>query len=126
MDILLALDKLKGSMPPLITPFKDGEVDYDTYASLVKFQIERGSHGILVNGTTSEPSTLTIEERNKVVDVAVEINQGQVPIVVASGSQSLSETKILTNYLKLILTSLWLFETLIDAEWKIGTYVIQV
>ncbi len=98
MDILLALDKLKGSMPPLITPFKGGEVDYDTYASLVKFQIERGSHGILVNGTTSEPSTLTIEERNKVVDVAVEINQGQVPIVVASGSQSLSETKTLTNY----------------------------
>ena len=98
MSILLALEKLKGSMPPLITPFKGGEVDYDTYASLVKLQIERGSHGILVNGTTSEPSTLTIEERNKVVDVAIEINQGQVPIVVASGSQSLSETKTLTNY----------------------------
>ena len=98
VDILLALDKLKGSMPPLITPFKGGEVDCDTYASLVKFQIERGSHGILVNGTTSEPSTLTIEERNKLVDVAIEINQGQVPIVVASGSQSLSETKTLTNY----------------------------
>jgi len=98
VDILLALDKLKGSIPPLITPFKGGEVDYDTYASLVKLQIERGSHGILVNGTTSEPSTLTIEERNKVVDVAIEINQGQVPIVVASGSQSLSETKTLTNY----------------------------
>ena len=98
MGILLALEKLKGSMPPLITPFKGGEVDYDTYASLVKFQIERGSHGILVNGTTSEPSTLTIEERNKVVDVAIEINGGHLPIVVASGSQSLSETKILTNY----------------------------
>ena len=98
MDILLALDKLKGSMPPLITPFKGGEVDYDTYASLVKFQIESGSHGILVNGTTSEPSTLTIEERNKVVDVAIEITQGHLPIVVASGSQSLSETKTLTNY----------------------------
>ena len=98
MDTLLALDKLKGSMPPLITPFKGGEVDFDTYASLVKFQIEKGSHGILVNGTTSEPSTLTIEERNQVVDVAIEASQGQVPIVVASGSQSLSETKSLTNY----------------------------
>ena len=85
-------------MPPLITPFKDGDVDYDTYASLVKFQIESGSHGILVNGTTSEPSTLTVDERNNIVDVAVKVNRGKVPLVVASGSQSLSETIALTNY----------------------------
>ena len=85
-------------MPPLITPFKGENVDYDTYASLVNFQIESGSHGILVNGTTSEPSTLTVDERNRVVDVAIQVNQGQVPVVVASGSQSLSETIALTNY----------------------------
>ena len=85
-------------MPPLITPFKDGDVDYDTYASLVNFQIESGSHGILVNGTTSEPSTLTVDERNNIVDVAVKVNRGKVPLVVASGSQSLSETIALTNY----------------------------
>ncbi len=85
-------------MPPLITPFKDGDVDYDTYASLVNFQIESGSHGILVNGTTSEPSTLTVDERNTIVDVAIQVNQGKVPLVVASGSQSLSETIALTNY----------------------------
>ena len=92
------LDKLRGSVPPLITPFKNGNVDYETYAGLVNFQIEKGSHGILVNGTTSEPSTLTVEERNRVVDVAVEVNQGKLPIVVASGSQSLAETKTLTDY----------------------------
>jgi len=94
----LELDKIKGSMPPLITPFKDGNVDYDTYASLVNFQIESGSHGILVNGTTSEPSTLTVDERNTIVDVAIQVNQGKVPLVVASGSQSLSETIALTNH----------------------------
>ena len=93
----MILDKLRGSVPPLITPFKNGNVDYDTYAGLVNFQIEKGSHGILVNGTTSEPSTLTVEERNRVVDVAVEVNQGKLPIVVASGSQSLAETKSLTD-----------------------------
>ena len=94
----MTLDKLRGSVPPLITPFKNGNVDYETYAGLVNFQIEKGSHGILVNGTTSEPSTLTVEERNRVVDVAVEVNQGKLPIVVASGSQSLAETKTLTDY----------------------------
>ena len=94
----MTLDKLRGSVPPLITPFKKGNVDYETYAGLVNFQIEKGSHGILVNGTTSEPSTLTVEERNRVVDVAVEVNQGKLPIVVASGSQSLAETKTLTDH----------------------------
>ena len=45
-------DSLKGSIPPLITPFRNGEVDYEAYAQLVAFQIKNGSHGILVNGTT--------------------------------------------------------------------------
>ena len=67
----VALDRLKGSIPPLVTPFKDGEVDYDTYARLVAIQIEKGSHGVLVNGTTSEPATLTVEERNRLVDIAL-------------------------------------------------------
>ena len=47
------LDRLKGSIPPLVTPFRNGEVDYDGYAKLVAFQIKHGSHGILVNGTTA-------------------------------------------------------------------------
>jgi 4-hydroxy-tetrahydrodipicolinate synthase len=94
----LPLDRLKGSIPPLITPFKNGEVDYDTYARLVEFQIDEGSHGILVNGTTSEPASLTTEERNKLVDVAMKTAKGRVPIVAATGSQSLWETKILTKH----------------------------
>jgi 4-hydroxy-tetrahydrodipicolinate synthase len=76
---------LKGSITPLVTPFKNGEVDYDTYARLVGVQIEKGSHGILVNGTTSEPATLTIEERNTLVDIAISVGSGRVPIVAATG-----------------------------------------
>jgi 4-hydroxy-tetrahydrodipicolinate synthase len=64
--------RLKGSIPPLVTPFKDGAVDYDAYARTVRFQIENGSHGILVNGTSAEPSILSVEERNRLVDVAVQ------------------------------------------------------
>ena len=92
------LTKLKGSIPPLITPFSNGEVDYDAYAGLVEFQIDKGSHGILVNGTTSEPSTLTTEERNRTVDTAMATNKGRLPIVAATGSQSLAESKVLTRH----------------------------
>jgi 4-hydroxy-tetrahydrodipicolinate synthase len=93
-----SLAALRGSIPPLITPFADGAVDYDRYASLVNFQISEGSHGILVNGTTAEPSTLTLEERNRLVTVAVETAAGRVPVVAATGSQSLAESRILTEH----------------------------
>lgn len=92
------LERLKGSIPPIITPIRGDAVDYDAYAGLLEFQVNEGSHGVLVNGTTSEPSTLTTEERNRMVDVAVETVQGRVPIVAATGSQSLAETEILTAH----------------------------
>ena len=89
---------LRGSIPPLITPFRNGRVDYDAYAGLVEFQVRNGSHGILVNGTTSEPASLTVEERNRVVDVAIEACAGKLPIVAATGSQNLHETSALTKH----------------------------
>lgn len=90
--------RLRGSIPPIVTPFRNGEVDYDTYAGLVEYQISNGSHGILVNGTTAEPSTLTTDERNRLVDVAAEVNNGRVPLVAATGSQSYVESEILTRH----------------------------
>jgi 4-hydroxy-tetrahydrodipicolinate synthase len=92
------LERIKGSIPPIVTPIRSGAVDYDAYASLVDFQISQGSHGILVNGTTSEPSTLTTDERNRLVDIALETVNGRAPVVVASGSQSLAETEQLTQH----------------------------
>ncbi|MGO4706785.1 4-hydroxy-tetrahydrodipicolinate synthase [Microvirga sp. 2MCAF38] len=89
--------RLRGSIPPVLTPFKNGRVDYDAYASLVEAQISGGSHGILVNGTTAEPSTLTLEERNRLVSVGIEVAKGRVPVVAATGSQSLGESRALTR-----------------------------
>ncbi len=88
---------LRGSYPPLITPFRDGAVDYEAYARLVEYQIAEGSHGIVVNGTTSEPSTLTVEERARLVKVAVETSRKRIPVVAATGSQSHAETVWLTE-----------------------------
>lgn len=95
---MLKLDKdaIKGSIPPLVTPFRDGAVDYDAYGKLVEFQVKNGSHGVLVNGTTSEPSSLTLAERNRLVDVAVEAAAGRITVVAATGSQSYAETEALT------------------------------
>ena len=92
------ISRLKGSIPPLITPFRNGEVDTDAYAAMVEFQVREGSHGILVNGTTSEPASLSVDERNRIVDVAVEAAAGRIPVVAATGSQSLAETELLTDH----------------------------
>lgn len=90
------LARIKGSIPPVVTPFKNGEVDYDAYAGLIEFQMARGSHGVLVNGTTAEPSTLTAAERNQLVDVAIATTNGKIPVIAATGSQSMAETAALT------------------------------
>ncbi len=89
---------LRGSMPPLVTPFVDGKIDTDAYARLIELQITGGSHGVVVNGTTSEPSTLTVDERNTLIDVAVRAANKRIPIVAATGSQSLAETAALTQH----------------------------
>ena len=87
---------LRGSYPPLVTPFRDGNVDFDAFARLVEHQIGGGSHGILVCGTTAEPSSLSIEERNRLVRTAVEVAAKRVPVVAATGSQSHAETVALS------------------------------
>jgi 4-hydroxy-tetrahydrodipicolinate synthase len=87
---------LKGSYPPVITPFRDGKVDFDKFASLLERQVTEGSHGVVITGTTAEPSSLTFEERSELVKVAVNTVAGRIPVVAATGSQSYEETRELT------------------------------
>src|SRR5579859_5931182 len=89
---------LKGSFPPVVTPFKpDGSVDFDTYARLVDFQAKGGSHGIVVAGTTGEPSTLTPDERIELLKVAIDAAAGRLQVVAATGSQSHADTVRMTE-----------------------------
>ncbi len=93
----LAPKALKGSFPPLVTPFKkDGAVDYDTYAALVDFQAKGGSHGIVVAGTTGEPSTLTPDERIELLKVAIDAAGGRIQVVAATGTQNHADTVRMT------------------------------
>ena len=86
-----------GSIPPMVTPFKEGNVDYDSFENIVERAISAGSHGILVNGTTAEPTSLSIEERNQLVTIAVRVANGRVPVIAATGSQSLKDTLTLSE-----------------------------
>jgi 4-hydroxy-tetrahydrodipicolinate synthase len=98
---MISLDKdfLKGSYPPVITPFlENGDVDYDGYEKLVDWQIREGSHGIVVNGTSAEPAVLSTEERNTLVEIGYRVAKGRVPLMAATGSQSYAETKVLTDH----------------------------
>jgi 4-hydroxy-tetrahydrodipicolinate synthase len=96
---MMQLDEtfLCGSYPPLVTPFRGGRVDFDRFADLAERQAKEGSHGLVVAGTTGEPSSLTVAERTELVKVAVAAVRGRIPVVAATGSQSFAETVELTQ-----------------------------
>src|SRR5690625_3883960 len=72
-----AKKKLRGSICPVITPFKkDGSIDEETFKQLVDWQIESGSHGISVTGTSGEPSSLTLEDGKRVRNSGMERIEG--------------------------------------------------
>ncbi len=94
-----AKKKLRGSICPVITPFlENGDIDIETFQQLIHWQIESGSHGISVTGTSGEPSSLTIEERKRVMKIASETIAGRVFFAPGTGSTNHDETMELTKY----------------------------
>jgi 4-hydroxy-tetrahydrodipicolinate synthase len=87
-----------GSIPALITPFKDGELDIEALESLVKWHIDEGSNGLVAVGTTGESPTLSHEEHRQVVEVVVKTASGQIPIIAGAGSNSTSESLDLIKF----------------------------
>jgi 4-hydroxy-tetrahydrodipicolinate synthase len=89
--------ELAGSFTPVVTPFAGGDVDHATYEALVDRQAAHGSQGVVVTGTSGEPSLLTTAERLDLVRTALKAAAGRVPVVAATGSASLAETLELTT-----------------------------
>ena len=83
---------LKGSLPALVTPFTNGQVDVDTLKKLVEWHIEQGSHGLVPVGTTGESPTLSHEEHDLVVETVVNQAAGRIPVVAGAGSNNTIET----------------------------------
>lgn len=93
--------KYTGSYVALITPFKDNlEVDYDKLSKLLDFQIENGTNGIVVCGTTGEAATLSEEEYIKVITFVTEKSKGKVKVVAGAGSNSTKRAVELTKICK--------------------------
>lgn len=81
----------KGSMPALVTPFKNGSVDEDAFRRFVNWQIEEGSHGLVPVGTTGESPTLSHEEHKRVVELCIEVSDKRVPVLAGAGSNNTIE-----------------------------------
>lgn len=81
----------KGSLPALVTPFRNGELDLDTLKALVEWHIAEGSAGLVPVGTTGESPTLTHEEHERVIDEVVKAAAGRVPVIAGAGSNSTTE-----------------------------------
>ena len=81
----------KGSIPALVTPFKNGQVDMDALKKLVDWQIAEGSTGLVPVGTTGESPTLSHDEHRAVVEAVVKFAAGRVPVIAGAGSNSTAE-----------------------------------
>ncbi len=90
----------KGSLPALVTPFKNGAVDFDALKRLVNWQIAEGSNGLVPVGTTGESPTLTHEEHEAVIAAVVEAAAGRVPVIAGAGSNNTIETLRFMEYAK--------------------------
>src|SRR5687768_18379848 len=87
----------EGCLTAIVTPFRDGKVDFDCLAKLVEWQIEQGVDGIVAVGTTGESATLDVDEHVAVIAATVKAAKGRVPVVAGAGGNATSEALALTK-----------------------------
>jgi 4-hydroxy-tetrahydrodipicolinate synthase len=90
----------KGSLVPIVTPFKKGKFDEKTYADLIEWHIAQGTHGIVPCGTTGEASTLDFEEHYRVIEVAVKAVNKRIPVIAGTGANATDEAILITKKAK--------------------------
>ena len=78
----------RGSIPALVTPFRDEAIDEGQFRAFVEWQIDEGSHGLVPVGTTGESATLDAGEQRRVIVLCVEAAKGRVPVIAGCGSNS--------------------------------------
>lgn len=88
---------LKGSIVPLVTPFKDGALDEEALRRLIRRQLRAGTHALSVGGSTGEPMGLSLEERKRLIQIAVE-EAGKTPVLAGTGTASFRDTLELTRF----------------------------
>ncbi len=88
----------KGSLPALITPFRDGAVDEPALEALVEWHVEEGSHGIVAAGTTAESPTLSHDEHERCIEIVVKTAAGRIPVIAGAGSNNTDESVRLMRF----------------------------
>lgn len=88
----------KGSIVALVTPFKKGKVDLDTFQQLVEWHIASGTHGLVPCGTTGETPTLSTEEHKSIVKACLEAANGKVPVIAGAGSNATDKAVDLARF----------------------------
>ena len=88
----------KGSITALVTPFKNNKLDEDSYEKFIEFQISNGTNGIVPGGTTGESPTLEYFEHKKIIEIAVKVSNGRIPVIAGTGSNSTKEAIELTKF----------------------------
>jgi len=87
----------EGSIVAIVTPFKNGKLDKESFKRLIEFQISNGTSAILICGCTGEPATLSFQEHIELINYGVEIVNGRVPVIGGTGSNSTEEAIKLTR-----------------------------
>src|SRR5271157_2560938 len=90
----------KGVYTAMVTPFKNGQVDYTAFEKLIEFQIKNGIHGLVPCATTGESATLSHEEHKEVIKFVINKVNKRVQVIAGSGSNSTSEAIELTRFAK--------------------------
>lgn len=88
----------EGAIVAIVTPFRNGEVDEEAFRELIEFQIENGTDGIVPCGTTGESATLSHEEHDRVVEIAIDAVAKRVPVIAGAGSNNTRESLRLARH----------------------------
>lgn len=87
----------KGSIVAIVTPFKNGKVDEKCFRNLIEFHIKNGTSGIVPCGTTGESATLSFEEHEHVIEIAISQVKKRIPVIAGTGSNATDEAIMLTR-----------------------------
>ncbi len=88
----------KGSITALVTPFRDGAIDWKAFEAFVDWQVTEGSHGLVPVGTTGESPTLSHDEHKRVVEACIKVAAGRVPVIAGAGSNNTAEAIDLAQF----------------------------
>ena len=88
----------KGSIVALVTPFKDSNLDEESFVSIIHYHLKNGTNGLVPGGTTGESPTISHDEHRKIIEICVKESNGKIPVIAGTGSNSTDEAIALTKF----------------------------